>query len=716
MTNYDQAARYIAKCPPAISGQAGHNTAYSVIVSTVHGFALDESSAFRLLSGWNATCQPRWSDHELRHKIRDAIEKPHDKPKGWKLNQTPRSVKSNRQQNQSATKSNASNRESVTPLRPIKYKLKSEDLPEPIPDGTRELIKALFNADDGIRIAPAVIKDEREVPDSGGICLSRTEWIKKLDAVGGDPNRIFKSSSRTGIYIAINPYKIGGTKDDDVTSLSRALVEFDDGLSPEEQLNLYQQMKLPCAAIIFSGGKSVHAWVKVDAKDRQEYDERVRILYAHFRECGFKLDEKNKNPGRFSRLPNCMRFDSRQELLFLNVGAETFAEWQEEINGEDIGEAYDIDTLDAVDPNDKTDVLLGDDWINKGASCLLSGPSGIGKSSLNMQWAIQWALGQSAFGIAPTRPLKSVIVCAENDKRDNRRMMFGVLERLGISKEFSPAEWAAVKRNVVIIENFTASSDRFINVARRIADKHKPDLMWLDPTAAFVGDDLTKQQVIASFFRNGLHPIAKARGFAWFIINHFTKPPGDAKARKGWTASDHQYRGAGSYDLTGWARAGITLAEVTDALFNLRFAKRGKQSGACHPSGEPSTVLWLRHAQEGVFWEQVDPPEDTENGDGDSDRKPEKAKELPIVSVIENLAKNGDMAGFFESIPTDGLSLNKAAGLLTEWLMGSTSPLSRDRRKKGLGITKAKEAIHSLQGDGFMGLKGGRYKASKKDA
>jgi hypothetical protein len=39
-------------------------------------------------------------------------------------------------------------------------------------------------------------------------------------------------------------------------------------------------------------------------------------------------------------------------------------------------------------------------------------------------------------------------------------------------------------------------------------------------------------------------------------------------------------------------------------------AKRGSRAGAKHPDGEPTTVLWLRHATDGsICWEQCQPPE-----------------------------------------------------------------------------------------------------------
>ena len=54
-------------------------------------------------------------------------------------------------------------------------------------------------------------------------------------------------------------------------------------------------------AVLTSGGKSLHAWIRIDAKDREEYDKRRDDVYAYFLPHG--ADPQNKNPSRFSRLP-----------------------------------------------------------------------------------------------------------------------------------------------------------------------------------------------------------------------------------------------------------------------------------------------------------------------------------------------------------------------------------------------------------------------------
>ncbi|MFN9132653.1 MAG: bifunctional DNA primase/polymerase, partial [Phycisphaerales bacterium] len=79
-----RAAAYLDRIPPAISGSGGHSQTYTAATAMVHGFALDPEAAFSLLwDRYNPRCDPPWSEKELRHKVTDAANKPHDRPLGW---------------------------------------------------------------------------------------------------------------------------------------------------------------------------------------------------------------------------------------------------------------------------------------------------------------------------------------------------------------------------------------------------------------------------------------------------------------------------------------------------------------------------------------------------------------------------------------------------------------------------------------------------------
>jgi hypothetical protein len=82
----ERAIAYINACPPAVSGQGGHNRTFDVARAIVYGFDLGPDVGFGLLKQhYNPRCQPPWSDKELRHKCEDAHTNLFDKPRGWLL-------------------------------------------------------------------------------------------------------------------------------------------------------------------------------------------------------------------------------------------------------------------------------------------------------------------------------------------------------------------------------------------------------------------------------------------------------------------------------------------------------------------------------------------------------------------------------------------------------------------------------------------------------
>ena len=77
--------RYIAACPPAISGQHGHDRTFRVACILVQGFDLSLKDAFSFLARYNQRCEPPWTERELYHKLRDADRAQGYKPRGYLL-------------------------------------------------------------------------------------------------------------------------------------------------------------------------------------------------------------------------------------------------------------------------------------------------------------------------------------------------------------------------------------------------------------------------------------------------------------------------------------------------------------------------------------------------------------------------------------------------------------------------------------------------------
>jgi len=205
-------------------------------------------------------------------------------------------------------------------------------LPSAVDGGFLRLLEVCFRPEEFVAIAPATEDDEGNIVPKRGVTLTVAEWRKRVDTKGGI-ERCF--STKLGLFIRLNPMCEGGAKNDDVTAFRHVLVEFDrndkgEPIPKDMQFGSIVSSGLPVSAVIDSGNKSIHAWVRVDAPDAGEYRRRVDIIWDWLE--GLSLDKQNKNPSRLSRCPDGWRTvdgeKRRQQLLAVNIGAKSWVEWE----------------------------------------------------------------------------------------------------------------------------------------------------------------------------------------------------------------------------------------------------------------------------------------------------------------------------------------------------------------------------------------------------
>jgi hypothetical protein len=212
------------------------------------------------------------------------------------------------------------------------------NLPGPCEDGFRRFRKACFAPGEYIAIAPAGEGDDGTAVPKRGATLPLESWLTRVENKGGI-DRCF--TTPLGLFVRVNPMKKDGARNEDVAGYRRVLVEFDrneagEVIPKEAQYGAILASGMPVSAVIDSGNKSLHAWVRVDAPDAKEYSRRVESAWKWFE--GMSLDKKNHNPSRLPRCPDGWRTvdgeKRRQLLLALNVGAKSWEEW-EQINPND---------------------------------------------------------------------------------------------------------------------------------------------------------------------------------------------------------------------------------------------------------------------------------------------------------------------------------------------------------------------------------------------
>ena len=182
------------------------------------------------------------------------------------------------------------------------------------------------------------------------------------------------------------------------TNFKYVLVESDE-LSLQEQYRLMQLIRLPINTVVYSGSKSIHFMVKVDAKDTIQFKERADFLKYYLDSVGFKPDRAVMNLGRYTRLPGADAHSSNdktyEQSLWLGVFPckRNWNEWRKTLKIKS-----DSDDLDSYRLTEDVSTIKEQPWIipnvlKKGKISCIAGGSKAGKSLLAMNLAMNISKG-----------------------------------------------------------------------------------------------------------------------------------------------------------------------------------------------------------------------------------------------------------------------------------------------------------------------------------
>jgi len=298
--------------------------------------------------------------------------------------------------------------------------------------------------------------------------------------------------------------------------------------------------------------------------------------------------------------------------------------------------------------------LLGRRFLCRGGALLLAGPTGIGKSSLLLQAAITFALGRPLFGIAPAGKLRTLLIQAENDDGDVAEMRDGVYRGLGLTDQEQADAGAAVQ---VVCES-VATGGQFIGLAGELIAEHRPDLFLIDPLFAYCGCNVSDQEAMSGFLRNGLNPLLQAHGCGLILACH-TNKPASGREKPDWKAGDFAYLASGSAELANWARAVVGIRSIgAHSVFEIVLGKRGKRAGLVTADGDPRYSFFIKHAAAGICWELAT------DADLEGDGKPKPGKP-ELLRLIPKLGCIGQ-AALLNEAGAIGVGKNRCRDLLAE--------------------------------------------------
>lgn len=257
-------------------------------------------------------------------------------------------------------------------------------------------LETLFESSENVGYVTQSWKNEdgKFLPSKGNTDRTAGQLIEQLSKCNDDIGSVLGDyNTEAGAWIRFNPIDGKGVKNENVTEFRYALVESDE-LEIEKQNAIIRELELPVACLVHSGGKSIHAIIKVDASDYNEYRKRVDYLYAVCQKNGFKVDTQNKNPSRLSRMPGIIRNGNKQFLIDTNIGKQSWNEWYEWIESvnDDLPEPESLESVWEDLP--ELAPCLIDEVLRKGHKMLIAGPSKAGKSFLLIELCCAIAEGR----------------------------------------------------------------------------------------------------------------------------------------------------------------------------------------------------------------------------------------------------------------------------------------------------------------------------------
>lgn len=422
-------------------------------------------------------------------------------------------------------------------------------------DGRKDLVnylKTVFDSEDRVGyVTESFDVDGKIMPRKGVWDRTAGELIEAINKNAELGWAIGDWNEAAGAWIRFNPLDGNGCSDSNITSHRFALVESDD-ISVERQYAIYKELELPIAALVHSGGKSLHAIVRIEAPDFKEYQKRVDFLYDVCKKNGLAIDRKNRNPSRLSRLPGVTRNGKKQWLVATNIGHSSWADWADWIAAQN-DDLPEVETaVDYLKNLPELSDCLIEGILRKGHKMLLSGPSKAGKSFLMLELAIAIAEGKDWLGWPCTKG-RVLYVNLELDRASCYHRMAAVYEATGFEMKHAKD---------IDVWNLRGKAMPMTELAPRLirrASKRKYSAVIIDPIYKVITGDENAADQMAKFC-NQFDRVCAELGAAVIYCHHHSK--GDQGQKR---ASDRA-SGSGVFARDPDALIDMIELEVTDAM------------------------------------------------------------------------------------------------------------------------------------------------------
>ncbi|GAA0382508.1 AAA family ATPase [Paenibacillus motobuensis] len=390
------------------------------------------------------------------------------------------------------------------------------------------------------------------LPTKGAWDRTAGELIQLLNQCDGDIGSVLGDyDPAAGAWIRFNPLDGKGVKNENVSEFRYALVE-SDTMDIEKQNAIMRELELPIAVMVYSGGKSLHAIVRVEAANYDEYRKRVDYLYNVCKKNGLNIDNQNRNPSRLSRMPGIERNGKKQFIVDTNIGKTSWAEWHEWIEGinDDLPDPESLtdfwDNMPTLAPS------LIEGVLRQGHKMLMAGPSKAGKSFALIELCIAIAEGSKWLGWQCTQG-KVLYVNLELDRASALHRFKDVYQALGLP----PQNIGNI--DIWNLRGKTVPMDKLAPKLIRRSAKKGYIAVIIDPIyKVLTGDENSADQM--AHFTNQFDKVATELGASVIYCHHHSK------GSQGNKKSMDRASGSGVFARDPDALIDLVELDVTEAL------------------------------------------------------------------------------------------------------------------------------------------------------
>lgn len=406
-------------------------------------------------------------------------------------------------------------------------------------DSYKEIVTyldALFEPDEKVNIVTKSFQDDdkKYKPSGYGMTYPVKALLKDLKKHQNDIcAAIGDYDPAAGAWVRFNPMDGKGTRNSNVTSFKYALVE-SDKMELSMQSALIKEMRLPVAVLVNSGGKSLHAIVRIDAPTEEIYKKRIDKLYAVCKQYKFEVDTQNKNASRLSRLPGIKRNGKWQHIVDTNIGFDSWEDWEEWIQSEldDLPDPEDLFANENYNAPLAPELIEG--IIRQGRKMILTGASKAGKSFLLIELAIKIAMGGCWLGHLCTKS-KVLYINFELSKDSFTDRLREICANL----EMDPTELSGMF-DTLTLRGMAKPFKELIPSIKHKIKKGEYKVLILDPIYKTLLGDENDAKVVSEFC-NALDNVSATTGCTVIFCHHHNKSAGEN------TAAQNRSSGSGVF-------------------------------------------------------------------------------------------------------------------------------------------------------------------------